>query len=440
MKEKAFTFVVILSAIFIFLNVHVVHSQGPAELKEIRIGAICSLTGGFAPAGGIFTYRGLVMAIDAFNDRGGVLGKYKVVPVIADDQSNPDISVRELERLISVEKCDIVVGTFGSSVATACAAASEKNKIIWWNTGAGADGVLRDKHYRYVFRTNMMTSDLGRSAVRYVAQNYRKIGVNSLGELKLASLTEDSPFGSFARLGNQEEAKKQGIPIVFDEAYSYNTKDMSSLILKMKASGQNVILHTGYAPDILLFNKQARELGLKTKVLVGEGTLYSDNIQMEKVLGKDYVNYLNSSDITPLQLIDKKKVTPEIAKLLEEFPDRALKKYNDPNPGALYAYTFSGVWVLLRNVLPGVIEKFGKVSPEAVREVCSRLDIPDGQTPIWYGVKFEPPEAQFAGQNMRAFPSVQQYIDGKPHVVFPEGLRTIEPVIPFPANHPLAAR
>jgi branched-chain amino acid transport system substrate-binding protein len=437
-KKSLFYFVCSLLGIYLLLNAHAVFSQGPAELKEIRIGAICSLTGGLAPAGGIFAYRGLMMGIDAINERGGVMGKYKIVPVIADDQSNPDISVREVERLVSVEKLPIILGTFGSGVATACAGASERNKTIWWNCSGIADGVLKDKHYRYVFRTSMMGSDFGRAAVRYIAQNYKKIGLKSLNEVKAASLTEDSPYGSYVRLGNREESKKLGVPIVFDEAYSYNTKDMSSLILKIKASGQNVILHTGYAPDIMLFNKQARELGLKTKMFVGEGTLYSDNAQMEKVLGKDYVNYLHSIDLCPLQLMNKKNVTLEIGKLIEEFSERALKKYNDPNPGALYSYTFSGLWVLCRNVLPVVIEKFGKITPDTVREVCTKLDIPDGQTPMWYGVKFEPPEAEYAGQNMKAFPTVVQYVDGKPYPVFPESIRTIDPVIPLPSTHPLA--
>ena len=34
----------------------------------------------------------------------GILNKYDIVPVEADDQSNPDVAIREAERLISVEK------------------------------------------------------------------------------------------------------------------------------------------------------------------------------------------------------------------------------------------------------------------------------------------------------------------------------------------------
>ena len=102
-----------------------------------------------------------------------------------------------------------------------------------------------------------------------------------------------------------------------------------------------------------------------------------------------------------------------------------------------YTYTYSSTWFLFHNILPLAITKFGSVTPEAVRQACMEIDIPDGQTMMWYGIKFEPPESDFAGQNKRAFSVVTQWIDGKQHIVFPESLRTVDPVFPLPSNHPL---
>jgi branched-chain amino acid transport system substrate-binding protein len=114
-----------------------------------------------------------------------------------------------------------------------------------------------------------------------------------------------------------------------------------------------------------------------------------------------------------------------------------MTKYNDPNPMSHYTLTFSGTWFFLHNILPIAIQKFGGITADAVRQATMQIDIPNGQTVMWYGLKFEPPESEFAGQNMRAFPVVTQWIDGKQHIVFPEALRAVDPIFPLPSSHPL---
>ena len=406
--------------------------------EEIKVGFLYSLTGPLAPGGGISSYRGTVLAIDAINKRGGVLGKYKIVPVVADAQSNPDIAVREVERLISVEHVPIIFGSFSSGIAVPAAATCEKNSTIWWNTVAVSDGILKEKHYKYAFRPGPYASDYGRMAVTYVYNHLKDLGLKDASALKFASLTEDGPYGSMVRAGNRDGAKKHGIKLAYDESYSHTTKDMSSIILKLKASGANVIGHAGYAPDITLFHKQARELGLKVRAVIGEGTMYADNPAMVKALGKEAANYLHNIDHIPLQLRDPKKAPPAIAQLLAEFSESALKKFNDPNPAAHYSFSFAATWVMVNDVMPLAVKKYGGYTPDNLRKAALEVDIPDGQTAAWYGVKFAPPEHEFAGQNLRAFPVVTQWIDGKQYIVFPESLRTIKPVLPLPQGHPLA--
>jgi branched-chain amino acid transport system substrate-binding protein len=434
--KKYVCFLVVVFFVFSFLSANLYAAK--QDVKEIKVGLLFSLTGPLAPGGGISSYRGVVLAIDAINKRGGVLGKYKIVPVVADAQSSPDIAVREIERLISIEHVPIIFGSFSSGIAVPAAAACEKNKTIWWNTVAVSDEILKDKHYRYAFRPGPYASDYGRMAVSYIYSHISDLGFKDANDIKFASLTEDGPYGSMVRAGNRDGAKRQGTKLVYDDSYSHTTKDMSSIILKLKASGTNVIGHAGYAPDIILFHKQARELGLKVRAVIGEGTMYADNPAMVKALGKQAANYLHNIDHIPLQLRDQKTVSPEIAQLLREFSESALKKYKDPNPAAHYSFSFAATWVMLNDVMPLAIKKYGACTPDNVRKAALEIDIPDGKTVAWYGVKFAPPEHEFAGQNLRAFPVVTQWIDEKQYIVFPASLRTIKPVLPLPAGHPLA--
>src|SRR6202045_1195036 len=75
--------------------------------KPIRIGVLYDLSGPFAAAGSVASSIGARIAIDLTNERGGVLGKYKVEPVNADSQSKPDVAINEAERLINQEKVNV---------------------------------------------------------------------------------------------------------------------------------------------------------------------------------------------------------------------------------------------------------------------------------------------------------------------------------------------
>ena len=120
--------------------------------KEIRIGILNSLTGPFATGGGMDAHHGFELAIDMTNKAGGVLGKYKIAAVIADDQSNPEIGIREVQRLSTLEKLPLIAGLYSSSIAAPAGVECEKNRTILWINIAIADALLKGKHFRYVFR------------------------------------------------------------------------------------------------------------------------------------------------------------------------------------------------------------------------------------------------------------------------------------------------
>ena len=60
---------------------------------------------------------GAHIAIDLTNEKGGVLGKYKVEAISADGQSKVDVAINETERLIHQENCDIILGVYSSATA-----------------------------------------------------------------------------------------------------------------------------------------------------------------------------------------------------------------------------------------------------------------------------------------------------------------------------------
>jgi len=98
------------------------------------------------------------------------------------------------------------------------------------------------------------------------------------------------------------------------------------------------------------------------------------------------------------------------------------------------------MWILLNDVVPRAITKYGGFGPEALAKAARDTDIPEGGTMQGYGVKFNPPGHRFAGQNQRSFPAVFEIIEGKFELVFPKTVATAAPLLPLPASSPLAAR
>jgi len=116
--------------------------------EKIKIGVIHPLTGSMAIEGQA-AHRGALVAIDMWNARGGILNQYEIVPAEADDQSNPDVAIREAERLIHVEKVPVILGVYSSAVAVPLAPICDKNKTILWITVAISDLAVKDRHLQY---------------------------------------------------------------------------------------------------------------------------------------------------------------------------------------------------------------------------------------------------------------------------------------------------
>lgn len=405
--------------------------------KEIRIGVLYDLTGAFAPAGGLAEYRSSKLLIDWINKKGGVLGEWKIIPFYADSQSSPDVAIREAERMVTVHKVAVVSGFYSSALATPVAPIVEKYKVVFWNNGAISQKILGGRHLKYAFQPQTHSGQFAET-VSLIANSGKALGVASPGEIKGAVFYEDGPYGTSTRAAVVAKMKEVGMPVVYDAGYAHDIMDMTPIILAIKAAGADALFHVGYYPDIVLFLKQARELGLKWKALLGHGAGYADMPVIAGAVGKDVVNYVFNIDPPASQYLNPATLTPEVNEAIEVFKKGLLELYDEKDPRTHYSMGFGNFWILLEKVLPLAIKKYGDVTPDTIRMAAMEIDIPDGGTPMGYGVKFAPPEHEYAGQNLRAFTTVYQYVDGKWEINWPLSVRTSEPIIPLPPGHVFA--
>jgi len=412
----------------------------PVWAKEkVKVAVMHSLTGSLALAGGLAGQRGSLVAIDMWNARGGILNKYDIVPVEADDQSNPDVAIRETERLINMEKVPVILGIYSSAIATPLAPICEKYKTIFWITIAISDAILEGKNLTYVFRPQVRGSQYGTSSVEFLKDNVAKLGYKNPSDIKIAVTYEDGPYGVSVKTTTLSQAEKYKMKVVLNEGYDHKAKDLSSLVLKLKAAKPDAILNTGYYPDIVLFFRQAREMGLSTKAIIGHGAGYANFLNLEKQIGPELVQYVYNIDPAPAQNLDKSKLRKEIGPIIDEFLKRYNEKYKEASPPSHATQGFGHAWVLLQTIEQAV-KKYGAPTPDNIRKAALEMDIPEGGTPSGYGLKFAPAGDKISGQNVRSHPVVMQWLKGKVEIVWPDGLKSIDAKLPAPKDWPLAVK
>ena len=406
-----------------------------AQQKEIKIGFIYDITGPFAGGGSEPAQVGTKAIVDYFNEKGGVAG-YKIVPIFADAQSKVDVAINEMTRLIDQEKVDIVSGVYSSAQCVPMVQQADSRKKFTWLNVCIATAVFKDRKLNYVFRPQAHSDQFGAWSCDYINHYAKaKFGVEPKN-LRVAIIHEDGPYGVGVAAGNEAQCKKHGLNIVLKEGYSASAPDLSSLVTKLRRARPDVLLHTGYNPDITLFLRQAKEQGFKVKAIIGHGAGHSQIDKLTQSFGKD-VNYFHTIDPAAAQLLDPKTLKPGVWDMTQEM----VKRYQAAKgPGELPPHVsmgFNNTWILLNDVLPRAIRKYGGFDSEALRKAAQDTDIPVGGTMQGYGVKFYPPGHPLAGQNERAFPVVIQFVDGKGHIVWPKEIAS-DAVLPFPKGHVFA--
>jgi branched-chain amino acid transport system substrate-binding protein len=409
-----------------------------AQAQTIRLGVLFDLSGPLAGAGSVASAIGTQIAIDLTNEKGGVAGKYKVEPVKADSQSKPDIAINEAERLINQEHVDIILGVYSSAHAVPLAAKMEQEKKILWITTAVASSVFKNKNLHYAFRAQIHSDQYGEAAAKFLAENAQEKLKQDPKNIKLAILYEDGPYGTGCGEADEAYCKANGVgEIVLKEAYSATTPDLSSLVTKLRRARADVILHTGYNPDITLFLRQAREAGLRFKMLVGHGAGYSQLDKLRESFGRD-LDYFCNIDPVSAQLLDPKSLAPGLGDLIKVMVERYKAKTGAKDVPPHVSMGFNQSWILLQSVLPLAIQKYGGTDPEAVRKAALDIDIPQGGTIQGYGVKFFPPGTPMSGQNERSSACVTQAFEDKEVIVWPSNIKTAAAVLPLPKSSPYA--
>lgn len=379
-------------------------TTGHAEEDVIKIGTIFSRTGPLANLG-LESWRGAELARIVQNQQGGILGK-KIV-FINGDAVDPKAAVSEVERLCTVEKVSVILGSFSSSISLAASAKADQHKVVYWELGAVGDQITQ-RGLKHVFRTCPTGSDLGRDQLHFAVDVLAsKIG-KTKASIRIASIYEDSAYGTACAEGIRGMAKKIGVNLVIDQSYNFKASDLSSLVMRVKATNPDVILESSYENDGILFFRQAEELGLKARIIVGSGG--GMNLPgYQKALGNAINNKVCNVGYPGYNL------NPKYANGIDKLADLYEKTFGLKPTAVFSVINYMGTMALW-----DVIKRAGSMDSEKIVNEAVKTDISGDSTLLRYGIKFYPPGNEKMGQNMLARYFVTQWQNGELVIVHPD--------------------
>ena len=362
----------------------------------VKIGVAAPLSGAAATYGKE-TRAGAELAAEEINAKGGILGGRKIELVFEDDKGTPQGGVAAVQKLISVNRAKAITGGTNSSVVLAETAIT-KNKVLHVNAAAQADAIT-DPGSPWLFQVNNTVSANSHAFNDYI--------VNVVKPKTVAYMGENTEFNKTVLEELRKSLKAAGIELVNVSTYDSDTNDFTSILTKIKSLNPDVLyVADAYPARAAQLWKQVRQMGGFKKELMSPGVVTggmiapSDGAMNGVITGEIYMPTLEG---------DANKAFVEAYK----------KKYGiEPRSGHSLA-NFTGA-----NIFFDAIARAGSMDKDKIRAAVLATDVAVGTTPSGWGAKFDE-----TGQNVRALPTVMQWLDGKLTTVYPKEAAVAAPVV-----------
>ncbi|HET9042702.1 MAG TPA: ABC transporter substrate-binding protein, partial [Burkholderiales bacterium] len=145
----------------------------PALAQEpIKIGLVTALSGQSARAGEAIT-RGLTIAIDELNAKGGALGGRKFVLVRRDDEATPAKGVIAARELLFKEKVAVLFGGLDTPVSLAIVPIVNQEKVPFMGPWAAGTPITKNgANPNYVFRVSAVDEIVDKAMLQYAQKTF----------------------------------------------------------------------------------------------------------------------------------------------------------------------------------------------------------------------------------------------------------------------------
>ena len=201
--------------------------------QPIRIGGTLALTGPLASTALLHKIAGEIY-VDELNRGNGLLGR-PVEWVLLDDQSKPDLTRSLYEKLITVDKVDLIIGPYATSGILAGMGVAQRYQKLYVHHSFGMPHLAK---YEMHFPTAAFGPEPQRTIPTTVLD---ALAATTKPPKTIAIVTSKFPSAQYQSNGAREVAEKRGLKVVLYLEYEFGTRDWGSLAARVKDANPDVL-------------------------------------------------------------------------------------------------------------------------------------------------------------------------------------------------------
>jgi branched-chain amino acid transport system substrate-binding protein len=322
-------------------------AETSASAQTIKVGLNYELSGAVATYGEGLV-QGIELALEEINKAGGVLGK-QIEAVKVDNKSETAEAANVATKLAAREKVVAILGPATSGNTKAAAPIAVQNKVPLISASATADDVTVDSNGKvreFIFKTCFSDSFQGVIMANFAYED--------LGKKNAVILVDNgSDYSKGLAKNFKETFEKFGGKIISQEAYAAKETNFKAVLTTIKGLNPDVIYLPGYYEEVGLIVKQARELGITTPILGGDGY---ESPKLAELAGKTALN-----EVYFTNHYSSKDTTPEVVNFQKAFKAKYSK---DPD-------AFNALGYDLAYFLADAIKRTGEVDPIKLKDAIA---------------------------------------------------------------------
>ncbi len=196
----------------------------------------------------------------------------KVTYIVLDDASDTTSAVKNIRKLISEDKVDVVLGstTSPNSLGMIDVAAEAQTPMIAWAASSRIVEPVDDKR-RWVFKTPQNDSHMSTAIVSHMTSN----NVKNVAFIGFADAYGEGWYEQFKSV-----AEARGIKIVANERFTRTDTSVTGQVLKMMAAKPDAMFIAGSGTPAALPQKTLKERGWSGKVYQTHGVANNDFLRV----------------------------------------------------------------------------------------------------------------------------------------------------------------
>ncbi|MEH6833057.1 MULTISPECIES: ABC transporter substrate-binding protein [Falsihalocynthiibacter] len=219
--------------------------------KPFKVGITSDASGQYANSGAS-DRRGINMAIDEYNAKGGVLGR-KIEAIHIDTETTAATGSRVAERLINREEVGFLIGAVSSGVANAISQVAQKNGVIYFNTNSSSPTESGENCHRVKFVWDGNGTNFAKAAV--------KNSIDRFGD-QWVLLTNDYVWGHNTAAATRTLLEQYGGTVIEEILVPQGTRDFSAALLNIQQTNPNVVAAAIGGDDQKAMRQQVAQLGM----------------------------------------------------------------------------------------------------------------------------------------------------------------------------------